>query len=80
MQAVAPAPSSEQENVEPASDDVKAIDAPVAATVPAGALLIVVCGAVVSTVQLAVAADGSALPAASVAMTETVWAPSARPA
>ena len=39
----------------------------------------VVSGAVVSTVQAALAGDWSALPAASTARTETVWAPSARP-
>src|SRR5439155_1341806 len=45
----------------------------------AGPLEIEVSGGVVSTVQLAVAGVGSALPALSVARTRKPWLPSARP-
>ena len=45
-----------------------------------GAVSIVVCGAIVSTVQANVAGVGSTLPAASVARTWKVWLPSPRPA
>ena len=50
-----------------ASDEVNVNDAVVSFVVPDGPSVIVVCGAVVSTVQARVAGVGSALPAASVA-------------
>ena len=53
--------------------------APVCWTDPVGPESIVVCGAVVSTVQLRVAGDGSTLPAASRPRTEKVCDPSASP-
>jgi hypothetical protein len=46
----------------------------------AGLAVIVVSGAAVSTVQVKLAGDASALPAASVAATVNVWLPSASPA
>ena len=47
--------------------------------VAGGADVIVVLGAVVSTVQERVAGVGSVLPAGSMARTAKEWAPSARP-
>jgi hypothetical protein len=72
--------SSEHWKVEPLSLELKSRLALVEAVVPAGPELIVVSGAVVSagggveacTVQLRVAGEASALPAASVAFTAKV--------
>jgi hypothetical protein len=55
---------------------VKATEALVLVVAALGAEVIVVVGAVVSTVSERVAGLASVLPAASVARTATVWAPS----
>jgi hypothetical protein len=77
-------PSSAQLKVEPASVDEKAKVATVAFVLPVGPVSMVVSGGVVSAgaeiVHVWTAADGSALPAASVARTANSWEPSASPA
>ncbi len=65
--------------VTPVSFEVKLIVAFVEETSPEGAAVIVVFGAVVSTVQEALAGDASVFPAASVARTWIVWVPCERP-
>ena len=79
MQAANAAPSSEHWNVEPASDDVKLKLALVEFVEFGGLAVIVVSGAVVSTVQLWLAGVASGLPAASIALTSNAWLPSLRP-
>ena len=66
-------------NVEPTSDDENVNVASGLFVAPDGPVRIVVSGAVVSTLQVAVAGVGSGLPAESVAMTLTVWVPSLSP-
>ena len=61
--------------VTPVSFEVKVTEAVVEETFPDGAAVIVVLGAVVSTVQVAVAGDASVFPAASVARTWIVCDP-----
>ena len=76
MPVAVPGPSSLHSNVAPASD-VNANDADSTLIVPVGPVVIVVSGATVSTVNERVAGVASVLPAASVARTENVYAPSA---
>ena len=64
--------------MEPASVLVKENVAEVALVAAAGFVVMVVSGAVPSTVQVRAAAAPT-LPAVSVATTETVWGPSASP-
>ena len=64
--------SSLHSNVEPASVAVNVNDGDVAVVVPVGPPVIVVSGAVVSTVKVRVAGVASGLPAPSVARTENV--------
>ena len=73
---VAPGPSSLHSNVDPAfvEENVNDGDAPL--VTPLGPELIDVSGAAVSTVKLRVAGVASTLPAASVARTVNVYAPS----
>ncbi len=78
VHACATPPSSEHANVDPASLAENETDALDVATVPDGAESIVVCGAVVSTVQVRAAGVGSGLPAASLAVTVRVCEPSLR--
>ncbi len=59
-------------NVEPGLVEVKPKDGDALLVVPVGPLVIVVSGAVVSTVNARVAGVASTLPAASVARTENV--------
>ena len=73
----APGPSRRHSNVEPDSVEENVNDGALFADVPAGPVLIVVSGAVVSTVNVRVAGVGSTLPAASIARTENVCVPSA---
>ena len=61
--------------VTPVSFEVKVTEAVVEETFPEGAAVIVVFGAVVSTVQVALAGDASVFPAASVARTWIVCDP-----
>ncbi len=77
MPVVAPGPSSLHSNVEPASDDVNVNDGDARSSCPLGPPVIVVSGAVVSTVNDRVAGAASTLPAVSFARTENVYAPSA---
>ncbi len=77
MPVVAPGPSSLHSNVEPAFVEVKANDGDATFVGPVGPDVIDVSGAAVSTVNDRVAAVASRLPAASVARTENVYAPSA---
>jgi hypothetical protein len=84
VQAVAvpvavPGPSSRHEKVEADSDEVKANDGALLLVAPDGPEVIVVSGAAESTVNDRVAGLGSGLPVASVAVTEKVYVPSARP-
>ena len=74
---VAPGPSSLHSNVEPASVEVNANDGEAPFVAPVGPAVIAVSGADVSTVKARVAGVASTLPAASVARTENVYAPSA---
>jgi hypothetical protein len=74
------APSSEQANVEPSSVAVNMSLADVPLVGEAGPSVMVVSGAVVSTVQEWVAGVGSAFPAGSVARTSKVWDPGLRSA
>jgi len=73
---VAPGPSSLHSNVEPGLVEVNANDGEALFVGPAGPLVIVVSGAAVSTVNDRVAGVASTLPAASVARTVNVYAPS----
>ena len=73
----APGPSSLHSNVEPASVEVNVNDGDAPLVVPVGPPVIVVSGAAVSTVNVRVAGVASTLPAASVARTRNVYAPSA---
>jgi hypothetical protein len=78
VQATKAPPSSAHWKLTPPSLALKASDALALALGSGGACVIVVAGASVSTVQDALAA-APVLPAGSVARTETVWRPSARP-
>ncbi len=72
-----PGPSRRHSNVEPASEDENVNCGDAFVIVPVGPESIVVFGAVASTVNVRVAGDASTLPAASVARTLNVYAPSA---
>ena len=74
---VAPGPSSLHSNVEPGFVEVNVNDGDATFVGPVGPDVIVVSGAAVSTVNDRVAGVASTLPAASVARTENVYAPSA---
>jgi len=74
--AVAGTPSDEQVNVDALSLEANENET-FAGEVAGGAAVSVVCGAVVSTVQLYVAGAAEVLPAASVAFTDSVYEPSA---
>src|SRR5918999_2167108 len=76
MQAAKAAPSREHSKAEPVSLELKWNEALVLVVVAGGAVVIVVCGAAVSTVIVRLAGLVSVLPAASVARTSKVWAPS----
>src|SRR5918996_2667883 len=76
MQAAKAAPSREHSKVEPDSLELKWKEALVLVVVAGGAIVIVVCGAAVSTVIARLAGLVSVLPAASVARTSNVCAPS----
>src|ERR671914_345926 len=76
MQAAKAAPSSEHSKAEPDSLELKWNEALVLVVVAGGACEIVVCGAAVSTVIARLAGLASVLPAASVARTSNVCAPS----
>jgi hypothetical protein len=76
VHAVAGAPSDEQVNVDALSLEANENET-FAGEVAGGAAVSVVCGAVVSTVQLYVAGAAEVLPAASVAFTDRVYEPSA---
>jgi hypothetical protein len=78
VQAEYAAPSREHSDV-PASLDVNSKLAAVAVVVPDGPAVIVVSGAIVSTVQVRVAGVGSMFPAGSFERTSKVWRPSASP-
>jgi hypothetical protein len=84
LQATKDPESSLHSKLEPDSVDVNEKLAEVEVVVPEGPELIEVSGGVVSggadasTVQLLVAGLGSTLPAASLARTEKLWAPSPR--
>ena len=78
MQEANEPPSSRHSKDEPTSVEVKLKSALEALLGSAGPAVIDVSGAVVSTVQVYVCGAASALPAASVAWTSNVWAPSAR--
>src|SRR5918996_1377403 len=77
MQTAKAAPSREQSKVEPPSLELNWNEALVLVVVAGGACEIVVCGAAVSTVIARLAGLVSVLPAASVARTSNVCAPSA---
>ena len=79
MQAAHEPPSSLHSKVEPDSVEVKANVAVLDETVPVGPLVIEVFGATLSTVHVRVAGVASTLPAASLARTENVCEPFARP-
>ena len=81
MQAWAGAPSRLQAKVEPASLELNEKEALVEDVVEGGALVIVVCGGVVScsTDQVCVAGVWSVFPDESVAATVKVWLPSPSP-
>src|ERR687894_477697 len=76
MQAAKAAPSREHSKAEPDSLELKWNEALVLVVVAGGAVVIVVCGAAVSTVIARLAGLVSVLPAASVARTSNVCAPS----
>src|ERR671915_2562138 len=76
MQAAKAAPSREHSKAEPVSLELKWNEALVLVVVAGGACEIVVCGAAVSTVKARLAGLVSVLPAASVARTSNVCAPS----
>src|SRR5918996_2295943 len=76
MQTAKAAPSREHSKVEPDSLELKWNEALVLVVVAGGACEIVVCGAAVSTVIARLAGLPSVLPAASVARTSNVCAPS----
>src|SRR5918997_485077 len=76
MQAAKAAPSREHSKAEPDSLELKWNEALVLVVVAGGAVVIVVCGAAVSTVIARLAGLVSVLPAASVARTWNVCAPS----
>src|SRR5918992_5132135 len=76
MQAAKAAPSREHSKAEPVSLELKWNEALVLVVVAGGACEIVVCGAAVSTVIARLAGLVSVLPAASVARTSNVCAPS----
>jgi hypothetical protein len=80
VQAAKAALSSEHSNVEPASLAVKLKLALVLEVWAGGAAVIVVCGAVVSIVQLCTAGLPSTFPAASIARTRKLCDPAASPA
>src|SRR5436309_16094141 len=75
VQAPNAAPSSLHSNVLPASVAVKLKDAEVLFVSVAGLLVMVVSGAVMSTVQLRLAGVGSTLPAGSIARTRNTGRP-----
>jgi len=81
VQAWAGAPSTLQVKLEPASLELNEKEALVEDVVEGGALVIVVCGGVVScsTDQVCVAVVGSVFPDESVAATVKVWLPSPSP-
>ena len=76
VHGAAAAPSSEQENVEPALVEEKPNDALLWLVTAAGAEMIVATGAVVSMAQVN-DAGAETLPAGSVAVTAKVWLPAA---
>src|SRR5918998_2191183 len=76
MQAAKAAPSSEHSKAEPDSLELKWNEALVLVVAAGGAVVMVVCGAAVSTVIIRLAGLVSVLPAASVARTSNVCAPS----
>ena len=78
MQEANEPPSSRHSKDEPPSVEVKLKSALEELLGSAGLAVIDVSGAVVSTVHVYVFGAASALPAASVAWTSKVWAPSAR--
>jgi hypothetical protein len=80
LQEANAAPSSEHSNVEPGSFDEKLNDALVLDVVAGGAAVIVVCGAVLSTVIAAGRAAVSVARRVGGARTSKVWAPSANAA
>jgi hypothetical protein len=63
-------------NEDPSSDDVNSQSGVLSVVGPSGPDVIVVCGGAVSTVKVWLDAEGSVLPAASVARTSTVGCPS----
>src|ERR687895_580307 len=75
MQAAKAAPSREHSKAEPVSLELKWNEALVLVVVAGGAVVMVVCGAAVSTVIVRLAGLVSVLPAASVARTSNVCAP-----
>lgn len=79
MHAVNAAPSSEHSNVEPLSVESNVNVAEVVLTEPVGPVRMFVSGGVVSTVQVRSAGVWSVFPAVSVAFTENVCGPSAKP-
>ena len=79
MHAPQAPPSSRHSKVEEPSLEVNEKVAPVAFVGFDGLPVIVVFGAVVSTVHANEAGERSTLPAASVARTSKVWGPSPRP-
>jgi hypothetical protein len=76
VQAVHAPPSTRHSNVEPASVAVKPKLGDAVAVTPLGPDVIVVSGAVASTVNEREAGVASTLPATSVALTSNVWPPS----
>jgi hypothetical protein len=79
VQAAKAAPSRLHWNVEPASLEVKLKLGPVTFDGLAGAEVIVVSGAVRSTVHVWLAGVPSVFPAGSVARTWNVWLPAVKP-
>ena len=79
LQAANAPPSSWHSNVEPPSLELKVKSGLPELLGSFGWAVIVVFGAVVSTVQVKLAGVASVLPAASVARTSKVWEPSLRP-
>ncbi len=79
MQGPKPAPSRLHSKLEPASVDVKLKLAEVEFVAAGGADVIVVSGAVRSTVHVWLAGVASVFPAGSVARTWKVWLPAVKP-
>ena len=78
MHALNGAPSTAHSKVLPVSLELNAKLALVELVEVAGAVTIVVCGAVRSTVHVDCAGLASVLPAVSIARTRNVWLPAAR--